>query len=231
MQRVALITGANRGMGLEASRQLAQQGYRVIVTSRDAAKGAPVADQLRRDGLNVVYHQLEVTDAASVAALRVFVADQIGRLDVLINNAAVYPTGDSILNVDLHRVRATLETNTYGPLRLCQTFAPIMQAQRFGRIVNVSSGAGQLAGMTDFTPAYNLSKVALNGVTRMVADALRGANVLVNAVDPGWVRTEMGGAGAPRSVAQGADTIIWLATLPDDGPTGGFFYERQQIEW
>lgn len=231
MQRVAVVTGANRGIGLEVCRELAAQGYRVVLTSRDRARGEAAVAELQRVGGDLIHHPLEVTDQRSVDQLRQFVVEQIGRIDVLINNAAIYPTGDHILTLDLARLRQTIETNVYGPLMLCQAFAPIMQRQRYGRIVNVSSGAGQLSTMTDDTPAYNMSKAALNAITRMVADAVGGSNVLVNSVCPGWVRTDMGGAGAPRSVAEGADTIVWLATLPDGGPSGGFFRDRQPIPW
>jgi NAD(P)-dependent dehydrogenase (short-subunit alcohol dehydrogenase family) len=231
MQRVAIVTGGNRGIGFEVCRELARRDYRVVLTSRDVAKGEAAVDHLRRDGLDVLYHQLEVTDPASVAQLRAYLAAQIGRLDVLINNAGVYPTQGSILTIDLPTIRDTLEINTFGPLLLCQSLVPLMRQGRYGRIVNVSSGAGQLSEMSDYTPAYNLSKTALNAVTRMVADAVGGQNIQVNAVCPGWVRTDMGGSSAPRSVAQGADTIVWLATQPDNGPSGGFFRDRQPIPW
>jgi NAD(P)-dependent dehydrogenase (short-subunit alcohol dehydrogenase family) len=127
--------------------------------------------------------------------------------------------------------RMTVETNLFGPLRLCQAFVPLMVQKNYGRVVNVSSGAGQITSMGRNTPSYRLSKLALNGLTLMLADSVRGSNVLVNAVCPGWVRTDMGGSSAPVSVEQGADTIVWLATLPDGGPQGGFFRRRQRIEW
>jgi NAD(P)-dependent dehydrogenase (short-subunit alcohol dehydrogenase family) len=152
-----------------------------------------------------------------------------------VNNAAAYlDEGVSVLDVELDTVRATMENNLYGPLLLCQALVPGMIRRGYGRVVNVSSGAGQLSSMADYAPSYSISKAGLNALTRMVADAARSAgakNVLVNAVDPGWVRTDMGGAGAPRSVEQGVDTIVWLATLPDGGPTGGFFHDRKPIPW
>ena len=157
---------------------------------------------------------------------------EIGDIDVLVNNAAVYPDeGRSVLEVELDTFHATMDTNFFGPLALCQAFVPGMMRRGYGRVVNVSSGAGQLATMGDFAPSYSASKAALNALTRMVADATRGRNVLVNAVDPGWVRTQMGGPGAPRSIEQGVDTLVWLATLPDGGPTGGFFHDRKLIPW
>ena len=230
--RVAVVTGANRGMGLEACRQLAQLGYHVVLTSRDQRRGEQATQSLVRQGLSVTYHALEVTDSVSVKQLQQTLETRFGRADVLINNAAVYPDeGRSVLEVELELVHATLETNFFGPLALCQALVPGMIRRGYGRVVNVSSGGGQLATMGDFAPSYAVSKAALNALTRMVADAAREANVLVNSVDPGWVRTEMGGPGAPRSIKQGVETIVWLATLPDGGPTGGFFHDRKPIPW
>jgi NAD(P)-dependent dehydrogenase (short-subunit alcohol dehydrogenase family) len=229
--KIALVTGANRGIGFEVCRELAGQGHRVVLTSRDEAQGQQAAQRLRGEGGDVLYHQLEVTDRESIDRLRGWVEHELGRIEILVNNAGVYPTQGSILDIGLDVVRDTLEINTYGPLLMCQAFVPLMRRHGWGRVVNVSSGAGQLHDMTDFTPAYNLSKTALNAVTRMVADAVGGSNILVNSVCPGWVRTAMGGRSAPRSVEQGADTIVWLATLPDGGPSGGFFRDRKPIPW
>jgi len=235
MQRntgVAVVTGANRGMGLETCRQLAQLGYHVVLASRDQARGEQATQSLVRQGLSVTYHALEVTDPVSVKQLQQTLEARFGGADMLINNAAVYPDeGRSVLEVELELVHATLETNFFGPLALCQALVPGMIRRGYGRVVNVSSGGGQLATMGDFAPSYAVSKAALNALTRMVADAAREANVLVNSVDPGWVRTQMGGPGAPRSIEQGVETIVWLATLPDRGPTGGFFLDRKPIPW
>jgi NAD(P)-dependent dehydrogenase (short-subunit alcohol dehydrogenase family) len=230
--RVAIVTGANRGIGYETCRALASRGLRVVLTSRDAAKGAAAARELADSGADVVHHELDVTDDRSIGALVRWAESELGRIDVLVNNAALYlDESVSVLDVDLATARATIETNLYGPLLLCQAVAPGMIRRRYGRIVNVSSGAGQLSTMGDYAPSYSMSKAALNALTRMVADAVQGKNILVNAADPGWVRTTMGGRSAPRSVAQGADTIVWLATLPDDGPTGGFFHDRAPMPW
>ena len=153
-------------------------------------------------------------------------------VDVLVNNAAVLlGEDDSVLTAPPEHFRRSMETNAYGPLGLCQALMPGMLRRRYGRIVNVSSGAGQLAGMADYAPPYSVSKAALNALTLQLAHEGRGGNVLVNAVDPGWVRTDMGGASAPRSVGEGADTIVWCATLPDGGPTGTFFHDRKAIPW
>lgn len=230
--RTVIVTGANRGLGFETCRQLAALGRRVVLTSRNTAKGQMAADQLQRQGGDVAYHPLDVTSADSIHQLRDFVVREFGAADGLVNNAALYlDEGRDVLDVDMEVYRLTLETNTLGPLMLCQAFVPLMVRQNYGRVVNVSSGAGQRASMAGDTPAYRLSKLALNGLTWMLADSVKGTNVLVNAVCPGWVRTDMGGPFAPVSVEAGADSIVWAATLPDGGPTGGFFRGRKPIEW
>jgi NAD(P)-dependent dehydrogenase (short-subunit alcohol dehydrogenase family) len=229
---VAAVTGANRGIGLEVCRQLARLGWRVVLTGRDEGRAREAARELAADGGWVTSRQLDVTDGGSVAAFREWLGRELGRLDVLVNNAAVYPDeGVPGLTVDIDTVRATLDTNTIGPLRLCQALVPLMVSHRYGRIVNVTSGYGQADAMTSRTLAYKISKLALNGITRILADELRGSGVLVNAVDPGWVRTDMGGPGATRSVAQGADTVVFLATLPEGGPTGRLYRDRRVIPW
>jgi NAD(P)-dependent dehydrogenase (short-subunit alcohol dehydrogenase family) len=153
-------------------------------------------------------------------------------VDVLVNNAAVLLfESEKVLSIPPDGYRDTFETNLFGVIEVCRRFVPAMERQRYGRVVNVSSGAGQLATMATYAPAYSMSKAALNAFTRLLAGTYRGRGILVNAVDPGWVRTDMGGASAPRSSQEGADTIVWLATLPDDGPTGGFFHDRQAIDW
>lgn len=229
---VALVTGANRGMGLETCRALAQRGYQVILTSRDQQLGQQAAQPFVQRGLSVTSFALDVTNEGSIQHLQRVLEERFGGVDVLVNNAAIYPDkGRSVLEVEPETFRATMETNFYGPLLLCQAWVPGMITRGYGRVVNVSSRAGQLSAMGDFAPAYSASKAVLNALTRMVADAARGSNVLVNAVDPGWVRTRMGGPAASRSVELGADTIVWLATLPDGGPTGGFFHDRQPLPW
>jgi NAD(P)-dependent dehydrogenase (short-subunit alcohol dehydrogenase family) len=231
-QRVALVTGANRGIGLEIVRRLAAQGLTVLLAARELAKAEEAARKLATDGGRVLPRQLDVTGPESVSRLARSVEDEFGGLDVLVNNAGVlFDREGKVLSTDLNVVRQTLETNLYGPWRLCQAFVPQMKRRGYGRIVNLSSQLGQLEGMGTGYPAYRVSKTALNALTRMLADELRGTNILVNSACPGWVKTDMGGQEAPGTVEQGADTPVWLATLPDGGPSGGFFQNRKPIAW
>ena len=228
-QPIVLITGANRGLGREASRQLARNGYKVLLSARALPKAQEAAAELQNS--NLIPVQLDVTDPHSIATLQQHVARVFGRLDVLINNAAIhYDTWQRAINADLAVVREAFETNVYGPWRLCQLFLPLLRESPHPRIVNVSSGGGALQSMGRGTPAYSMSKAALNALTRMLADELRSEKILVNAVCPGWVATEMGGRGG-RPVEEGAAGIVWAATLADDGPTGGFFRDRKPIPW
>ena len=230
MKRVALVSGGNRGIGREVARQLAALDYAVVIGSRDLAKGEEVAREL---GENVTARQLDVTDEESIVHCVASIAEDPGRLDVLVNNAGV--TGGrwstSALDVDLDEVRKTLETNLFGAWRLTEEVLPLMRKNRYGRIVNISSGMGQLSDMGGHSPAYRVSKTGLNVLTRMLTAELADENILVNSVCPGWVRTDMGTQAARRSVEEGADTPVWLATLPDDGPRGGFFRDREPIPW
>jgi NAD(P)-dependent dehydrogenase (short-subunit alcohol dehydrogenase family) len=230
--RVALVTGANRGIGRAIAGGLALGGLTVLFTARQPEQAAAAAAPLARQGLAVAAQSLDVTDPASVAAIAAWVAAEYGRLDVLVNNAGAYYDEDqAAISADLAIVQAALEVNLLGPWRLCQAFVPLMQRQRYGRIVNVSSGGGAFAEAAAGTPAYSVSKAGLNMLTVKLAAELVGSGVLVNAACPGWVRTAMGGPGAPRSPEEGADTPLWLATLPADGPSGGFFRDRQRIPW
>jgi NAD(P)-dependent dehydrogenase (short-subunit alcohol dehydrogenase family) len=232
---VAVVTGANRGLGLETCRQLAHAGFRVVLTARNERAGTEAAEHLRNTGLDVAFHPLDTTLQASIEGLAEFVSAQYQRLDVLVNNAGIFPDpspgsdDSSIFSADPARIREGFETNTLGPLRLCQTLIPLMKGK--GRIVNISSGMGQLSEMNGCCPAYRISKTALNAVTRIFADELKGSGVKINSICPGWVRTEMGGEAAPLSVEQGVKGIVWAATLPDDGPSGGFFRQGEPIDW
>lgn len=230
--RIALVTGANRGIGFETCRQLARRDLQVILTSRDTVKGKAAVEQLAAEGLSLDYHQLDVTDLDDINRLRDFVETKYGRLDILVNNAAIYiDDRHSLLALDYDVLRSTMETNAYGPLLLTQAFVPLMRRHNYGRIVNVSSGIGELSELGSSWPAYRLSKIMLNLQTRIIAGELEGSNILVNAMCPGWVRTDMGSPRATKSVEEGADTAVWLSLLPDDGPQGGYFRDRQLIEW
>jgi len=235
-RRVALVSGANRGIGLEVVRQLGKLGLIAVLGSRDRSKGAAAAAKLAPEGIEAPLVALDVTDAESVAAAVADVQARFGRIDVLVNNAGIALDGSrspvsSVLEVGPDIVARTFDANTLGPLRLIQAVVPLMQARGYGRIVNVSSGLGQISAMGGSWPGYRISKTALNALTRIVADEVGHANIKVNCVSPGWVRTDMGGRSAPRSVTQGADTIVWLATLADDGPSGLFFEDRKPIAW
>jgi len=231
--RVALVTGANRGLGFETSRQLLAKGLTVVMAGRDETHleraRRSLADDERRRAVTV---RMDVTSADSIMSARHTVTEHVGSVDVLVNNAAVLLSeNDEVLSIPSDAYRRTFETNVFGAIEVCRAFVPQMARARYGRIVNVSSGAGQLATMAAYAPAYSMSKTALNAFTRILAHTYRASGVLVNAVDPGWVRTDMGGPSAPRSPHEGADTIVWLATLPDSGPTGGFFHDRRQVDW
>jgi NAD(P)-dependent dehydrogenase (short-subunit alcohol dehydrogenase family) len=226
VSRTALVTGANRGIGFEAVRQLGQAGLDVVLTARDAQAGRAAAGEL-----GVRFEELDVASDESVRACAARLVGDGVEVDVLVNNAGVLMSG-RILEVDDALMRATLETNLLGPLRTARAFMPGMLARGYGRVVNVSSGAGSITEPSSYTPAYSISKAALNMLTRHLAFAAEGrGDVKVNAMCPGWVRTDMGGGAAPRSPAQGADTIVWLATLPPDGPTNGFFRDRAPAAW
>lgn len=233
---LAVVTGAYRGIGLATCRALAERGYAVVLTARREAPGREAAEALRRAGHAAIHFQpLDVTDGASIERLARFIEETFGRLDCLVNNAGIFPDPDpaseaaSIFAADAEALRTGFETNTIAPLRLCQALIPLMRGE--GRVVNVSSGMGQLQEMNGRCPGYRLSKTALNAVTRIFADELRGTGVKVNSVCPGWVRTEMGGAEAPRSPEEGARGIVWAATLPADGPSGGLFRDGEPISW
>lgn len=235
-RRSALVTGANRGIGLEIARQLAKAGLQVALAARDAGKGTAAAAELAAQGLEVTSLELDVTCKDSVQRAVSELVTRTGGVDVLVNNAAILIDGPggfsaSILDLDADVLRRTFETNLEGPVRLMQAVLPGMRARGYGRIVNVSSTAGQMAGMGAGYPAYRMSKAALNAASRITADEIGPGNVKINAMCPGWVRTRMGGAQAPRSVEEGADTAIFLATLPENGPTGGFFQDRKPIAW
>tara|TARA_Y100000590_G_scaffold357169_1_gene411869 strand:- start:600 stop:1313 length:714 start_codon:yes stop_codon:yes gene_type:complete len=233
--RVAIVTGGNRGLGLEVCRQLASQNYRVVLTSRDEAKGAAAVQALASDGLEVLYHGLDVRDDSNIARAVGFVLSALGSIDVVVNNAGIHldepvdgrrnalVTSDETL---LHSV----DVNTFGAYRMCRRVLPIMENGGYGRIVNVSSGAGQLWDMDDEYPAYQISKTAMNAVTRVFAAASHDC-VKVNSVCPGWVKTDMGGPNARLEISEGVQTIVWLATAGADAPNGAFYRDNKTIDW
>jgi NAD(P)-dependent dehydrogenase (short-subunit alcohol dehydrogenase family) len=228
-RRVAVVSGGNRGIGLEVVRRLAGMGWEVILGARDPERGETARRGLGARSVTVL--PLDVADPEAAPRLAAAVGARFGRCDVLINNAAVhYDDWEAATRVDFRIVREAFEVNVFGAWRLAAALVPLMRAQRYGRIVNVSSEAGSLASMGAGAPAYATSKAALNALTRVLAAELRGTGILVNAVCPGWVATDMGGAGG-RPVAEGAAGVVWAATLPDDGPTGGFFRDGVPVPW
>lgn len=239
-KRVALVTGANRGIGFEISRQLAIEDFAVVLSARDEKKATKAQRLLLEQGLDAHATLLDVTDAVSIQAGVSRIEDTFGRLDVLINNAGILIDGEiQIAELGLALLQNTLETNAFGPLLLSQATVPLMKKNRYGRIVNMSSTLGALTDIANpdsahaevQAPAYRMSKTLLNAVTVLLAMDLRGTNILVNSVCPGWVRTDMGGPQAPVSPEEAASGPVWLATLPDDGPTGGFFRDKHPIPW
>ncbi len=230
MNRTALVTGGNRGIGLEVCRQLAKAGLRVILAARDSDLGRQAAQELASAGLAVSFERLDVSLDASVTECEATLRKANVQVDVLVNNAAIYPSGNLLDTEEPDLLREAMEINFFGAVRTCRAFVPGMRRAGYGRVVNVSSGSGAFSSGLPGPAPYSVSKAALNAFTLKLASEVRG-NLKVNASCPGWVRTRMGGRTAPRSVEQGADTIVWLATLAATGPNGGFFRDRQRIEW
>lgn len=238
-QKLAVVTGAARGLGLSVARDLAAAGCVVLMVGRNAEAIEAAARQLRESGHQALPHVADVTDASAVAALAARLRREFGRVDILVNNAGVFPEKKdftapetaSVFVVDPEMVAATHASNALAPLRLIQAIVPLMRENAWGRIVNVSSSMGQLAEMGGFWPGYRMSKAALNALTRLTAAELKDSPIKVNSVCPGWCRTEMGGKDATRSADEGAMGIVWAALLPDDGPSGGFFQDGKPIDW
>ena len=234
--KVALITGANKGLGFEIARQLGQQGVTVVLGARDKAKAEEAAKQLKAEGVDAHAVKLDVTNEADVAGLPAFFESKFGRLDILINNAGVMFDFGGITR---ETFRQTYETNVFAPYFITEALLPLLKAGPAGRIVNHSSSMGSMTIIGDpnkFPPefaasAYCSSKAALNMLTVTTARRLEGTNVKVNSADPGWVKTDMGTDRAPLEVDEGAKTAVALALLPDDGPTGGFFHMGENLPW
>jgi NAD(P)-dependent dehydrogenase (short-subunit alcohol dehydrogenase family) len=232
-QRTAFITGANKGIGKETARQLAQRGFAVFIGARDMAKGRAASEELCSEGYEVAFIHIDVTDPVSIKNASGTFSQKADHLDVLINNAAILSDhGEDIVKLNAEMLDRTLKANVNGPILVTQDFLPYLEkSPNGGRIINVSSGAGSLSRMGTYAPAYSISKTALNAVTKQFAGALQQRNIAVNCVDPGWVRTDMGGASANRPVEQGAETIVWLATDAPQSETGKFWHDKREMEW
>jgi NAD(P)-dependent dehydrogenase (short-subunit alcohol dehydrogenase family) len=239
-KKIALVTGANKGLGFEISRQLAKQEITVLIGARDESKGAEAAEKLQAQGLDVQSIQLDVTDISSIATATKTVEEKFGKLDILVNNAGILGSQEqSPSSIPITLVKEIFETNYFGVISVTQAFLPLLHKSPAGRIVNMSSGLGSLTQNSDpdyylykIKPlGYNSSKTALNAFTVILAYELKDTTIKVNSADPDWVQTDMGSAEAPGTVEEGADTPVWLATLPENGPTGGFFNSRKPIPW
>jgi NAD(P)-dependent dehydrogenase (short-subunit alcohol dehydrogenase family) len=233
-QKVALVTGANRGLGLAITRQLAAQGIHVVAAARDSVQGQALVKQLQGEGLPVSTFTVEVTDTGQCNALRAHIEQTFGQLDILVNNAGIAPDQWlSGFDLDIAMLREIMEVNLYSALRLTQLFMPMMKARGHGRIVNMSTELATLSAcQMGSTIGYRMSKAAMNSMTVLLAAELKDfPDILINAAAPGWVNTELGGPDAPRTAEQGADTPVWLATLPEGGPSGGFYRDRESYPW
>lgn len=229
-ERIALVTGANRGIGKQVSIDLAKQGIYVLIGARNPGEATETLTAVQAVGKGEII-SLDVSKEQSIGGAFDTITGSFGKLDILVNNAGIFADPGSFYDTtseDLHR---TLLVNLYGPLRLIQTFLPMMIQNNYGRIVNVSSGMGQLSEMGGGYPAYRISKTAINALTSLSSVEAAGKNIKINSVCPGWVKTDMGGASATRPVEKGAETIVWAATLPDSGPTGKFFRDKKEIGW
>jgi NAD(P)-dependent dehydrogenase (short-subunit alcohol dehydrogenase family) len=226
MNKVAVVTGSYRGLGFGTVEALAKKDYKVILTARKTKEGESSAERLKQTGLDVEFEKLDVLDEKNIQDFSERVLKKYGKVDVLVNNAGIFED-----DRNSQAILDSFKTNTLGAFLLIESFLPSMKKNNFGRIVNISSGMGALHEMNGGYPAYRISKTALNAVTALLADENKDRNILINSVCPGWVKTEMGGSGAPRSIEEGISGIVWAATLPDDGPTGGFFRDSERIDW
>ncbi|HEY7108133.1 MAG TPA: SDR family oxidoreductase [Nitrososphaeraceae archaeon] len=228
---VALVTGGNRGIGYATCNELLQLGCQVVLTSRNKTSGRNAVARLDA-GDNVAFHKLDVTNVEEIEELYDWIVNRYRRLDILINNAAVYlDEGISLFNLEEKTMRDTLETNFYGAFHLCRVFIPLMSKNEYGRIVNISSGYGAMNEMAGNTAAYRISKAALNALTLIMAHELKDTNIKVNAVCPSWVSTDMGGSSAPVTPEEAAKDIVHFAIIDETGPSGGFFRYKKPIPW
>ncbi len=240
-KKVALVTGANKGIGLQIARDLAAKGYTVLIGARDETRGNEAASTLRDEGLDARFVKLEVTDQATIDAAAAHVETEFGKLDALVNNAAIAIDSAPASQTDIEVFRRTFETNVFGPFAVLKAFLPLVKKAEAGRIVNMSSGLGSLAQTGDPNwafaaaatgyPAYNTSKTAINALTVQFANELRDTPVKINAADPGYVATDLNNNSGYRTVEQGATAAVRLATLDADGPSGGYFDEDGPLPW
>jgi NAD(P)-dependent dehydrogenase (short-subunit alcohol dehydrogenase family) len=228
-RKTALVTGGNKGIGFEICRQLALNDFRVYLTARDYKRGARAAELLSRQNINVTFIQLDVSSNESVKNAVKDFKERSDFLNVLINNAAILIDEDPLTNLSYESLSKTLDTNVVGTFRVMHAFFPLMKSG--SRIINISSSAGQLNSMGTYAPAYSISKAALNALTLQAAAAFSAKGIAVNSVCPGWVKTDMGGKGAPRSLEKGAETSVWLATETPIALTGKFFKDKKEIPW
>jgi NAD(P)-dependent dehydrogenase (short-subunit alcohol dehydrogenase family) len=231
-KQVALVTGGNRGIGYELVRQLELKGFKVILASRDPEMGHKAAQKLKESNLDVSFVVMDVDNQESISQAANKVNERYGRLDVLINNSGVYlEENKKLVAMDPSILERTMKTNFFGAYHVIRSFIPLMEKRGYGRIINVSSEYGAMSDMTyPGVGAYKLSKFALNGLTRLVAAEI-SSDIKINAVDPGWVSSDMGGPSAPRTPKRAAESILWLATIGPEGPNGGFFRDGKQIDW
>ncbi|MFD1144207.1 SDR family NAD(P)-dependent oxidoreductase [Larkinella insperata] len=234
-EKVALVTGANRGLGKEISKQLCAKGYAVFMASRDIETGREAVFELCDQGYEAIFLHMDVTDPVSIKNAYGTFSQKADHLDVLVNNAAILEDTDryvSILRLSIESLERTMKTNLIGPIMVVQDFMPFLEkSKEGGRIINMTSDLGSLAHMQDSYPGYSLSKTALHAMTRQFAAALVGKNIAVNCVNPGWVQTRMGGPGANRSLEQGAETTVWLATEAPLQETGKFWKDKREAPW
>jgi len=231
-KKIAAVTGGNRGIGFQICRDIAKKGLKVLLTARNSERGAESAKILQGEKLDVTFYELDVSEFESIDTFVTRVTKEFGRIDVLVNNAAIIPAARSSgLSVEIQELQVSLETNVYGIIQLSQKIIPLMIKNNYGRIINLSSSMGQFADMGSGYLAYRISKTAVNTITKVLANETDSYNIQINSADPGWVKTEMGGASASLSVEEGADTIVWLSTRPDNSPTGMFYKKREIISW
>lgn len=231
-QLTAVVTGGNRGIGLEICRQLADRGIKVVLTARNSDRGHTAVDRLRENGGDVVFHPLDITDRRSIQTLFDYIHRELGRLDILINNAGVYlDRHQRALTISPDLISRAIETDVCGTFAMCQSAIPLMQTQNYGRIVNLSSRTSRMDQMDNQGLTYKISKASINVITVVLAQEVESENILINAVNPGWIQTDMGGNRATESPQEGAIGPVWLATLPDDGPRGCFFNGRTCQRW